>query len=379
MRFVMFYHSLLSDWNHGNAHFLRGTVTELQRRGHDVVVYEPRDGWSLQNLLADQGQGGLTAFERAYPTLSNTARFHDEGLDLDAALADADVVLAHEWNEPALVNAIAKHHARRGHYALLFHDTHHRVVSDEASFARFDLGGYDAILAFGQSLVDLYRRRGWGHRLFVWHEAADTTVFYPRAHPPRAHGDLVWVGNWGDDERAAELEEFLIGPVRRLGLRACVYGVRYPEHALRALASAGITYGGWLANADVPEVFAGYTCTVHVPRRQYTRELPGIPTIRPFEALACGIPLVSAPWPDDENLFVAGRDYLVARDGDEMTRHLAALCRDPERAHALAAAGLRRIGAAHTCRHRVDQLLDILAQLPLRAAGTVTARQELNP
>jgi spore maturation protein CgeB len=40
----MFYHSLLSDWNHGNAHFLRGTVRELIRRGHEVVVYEPKDG-----------------------------------------------------------------------------------------------------------------------------------------------------------------------------------------------------------------------------------------------------------------------------------------------------------------------------------------------
>ena len=43
MRFVLFYHSLLSDWNHGNAHFLRGIAGELQHRGHEVVVYEPRD------------------------------------------------------------------------------------------------------------------------------------------------------------------------------------------------------------------------------------------------------------------------------------------------------------------------------------------------
>ena len=46
MRVVMFYHSLVSDWNHGNAHFLRGVVAELQSRGHDVRVLEPEDGWS---------------------------------------------------------------------------------------------------------------------------------------------------------------------------------------------------------------------------------------------------------------------------------------------------------------------------------------------
>jgi spore maturation protein CgeB len=375
MRFVMFYHSLLSDWNHGNAHFLRGIVGELQRRGHDVVVYEPKDGWSLTNLLGDQGPSALGAFTRAYPRLES--RFYDQTLDLDVATAGADVVLVHEWNDPALVNAVAQHRGRRGHYRLLFHDTHHRVVSDSDAFARFDLGGYDAVLAFGQSLVDLYRSRGWGKQIFVWHEAADVTHFYPRTPPFQLHGDLVWIGNWGEGERARELEEFLIGPVRRLGLRARVYGVRYPEAARAALASAGIEYGGWLPNPDVPQVFAAYRCTIHVPRGQYTRDLPGIPTIRPFEALACGIPLVSAPWTDSENLFVAGRDYLLARDGDEMAAHLAALCRQPARARALAAAGLQRIGAAHTCGHRVDQLMEVLAQLGTAPPAT-TAQGEMS-
>jgi spore maturation protein CgeB len=49
----MFYHSLLSDWNHGNAHFLRGVVTELLSRGHQVAVYEPRDAWSVRKLIAE--------------------------------------------------------------------------------------------------------------------------------------------------------------------------------------------------------------------------------------------------------------------------------------------------------------------------------------
>ena len=46
----MFYHSLLSDWNHGNAHFLRGVARELQARGHRVEIYEPFNGWSLANI-----------------------------------------------------------------------------------------------------------------------------------------------------------------------------------------------------------------------------------------------------------------------------------------------------------------------------------------
>jgi spore maturation protein CgeB len=55
MRVVMFYHSIVSDWNHGNAHFLRGVATELLARGHEVAVYEPKDGWSVTNLLREKG------------------------------------------------------------------------------------------------------------------------------------------------------------------------------------------------------------------------------------------------------------------------------------------------------------------------------------
>ncbi len=65
--------------------------------------------------------------------------------------------------------------------------------------------------------------------------------------------DLVWIGNWGDDERAAELSEFLFTPVEALKLDAALYGVRYPEEARQTLARAGFDYGGWLPNFRVPE------------------------------------------------------------------------------------------------------------------------------
>jgi spore maturation protein CgeB len=168
----------------------------------------------------------------------------------------------------------------------------------------------------------------------------------------------VWVGNWGDEERTAELHEFLLGPVKALGLKARVHGVRYPDHAKASLADAGIAYAGWLPNFAAPDAFAGFGVTVHVPRRPYVRALPGIPTIRPFEALACGIPLVCSPWDDAEGLFTPGEDYLVAKDGAEMQRHLRALLNEPEFTRRLAARGHRTILSRHSCAHRVDELME---------------------
>ena len=70
MRFLFYTHSLVSDWNHGNAHFLRGVMRDLLARGHDAVALEPADAWSRQNLLADAGPAAVEAFHRDFPLLT---------------------------------------------------------------------------------------------------------------------------------------------------------------------------------------------------------------------------------------------------------------------------------------------------------------------
>ena len=116
-------------------------------------------------------------------------------------------------------------------------------------------------------------------------------------------------------------------------------------------------------------MFARHLATVHVPRRWYVETLPGIPTIRVFEALACGIPLVCAPWDDAEGLFRPGRDYLLASDGAEMSSRLKMLRADTELRQALVRNGLETIRARHTCAHRAEELVAILTRLRAPAAA----------
>ena len=351
----MFYQSLISDWNHGNAHFLRGVASELMARGHEVVVYEPKDSWSVENLVAEHGEEAITEFELAYPHL-NSVRYRPDELDLDLALDGHDLVIVHEWNDPELITRIGQQ--RRGmDFCLFFHDTHHRLACSEQGLP-FELTDYDGVLAYGQVIADRYLIRGWTSAAWVWHEAADTRVFHPLPHIERTE-ELVCVGNWGDNERSAEMREFLLQPVKNLRLEATIYGVRYPEAAVREMRAAKISYRGWLPNFRVPEVFARHRVTLHIPRRPYVETLPGIPTIRPFEALACGIPLICSPWDDRERLFTPGKDFLIARNGQEMQHMLAEVLHNQSLADELALHGLTTILEKHTCAHRVDQLLSI--------------------
>lgn len=360
MKFVFFYHSVVSDWNHGNAHFLRGVASELIARGHRVDIYEPAGGWSLKNLLAEQGKAPIEEFSRTYPELT-THFYGPDTLELDRVLNGADVVIVHEWNDADLVRRVGEAASKRSCRAF-FHDTHHRSVTDPAAMRALDLRHYDGVLAFGKTIADVYLEHRWAKLAWVWHEAADIRRFHPLSTHER-DGDLVWIGNWGDDERTAELHEFLLDPVKDLELRAKVYGVRYPAQARAALRDASIEFGGWVPNYRAPEIFARYGLTVHVPRRAYASTLLGVPTIRMFEALACGIPLISAPWHDSEKLFRPGADYLVARDGREMRDAMRAVLSNKELANSLVEHGLETIRNRHTCAHRVDELFEILAGL----------------
>ncbi|MEO3435194.1 glycosyltransferase [Inquilinus sp. CAU 1745] len=360
MRFAYFTHSLVSCWNHGNAHFIRGVLRQLLRKGHTVEAFEPEHGWSRANMRAETSADGEAEFRRFFPDLRSIS--YGDDFDVEAALDRADVVIVHEWTEPRLIAEIGRARRQGGRFWLLFHDTHHRAVSDPQAIGNLNLEDYDGILAFGETLAEVYRDHGWGDRVFVWHEAADITLFKPIADG-RAKAGLVWIGNWGDGERSSEIETFLLNPAAAVGVRLDVHGVRYPDHALKALADRGGRPRGWLPNVRAPETFADHLATIHVPRRFYAETLPGIPTIRMFEALACGIPLVSAPWQDSEGLFRPGVDYLVARSGGEMELHLADLISDPDLRREVSANGLETILARHTCGHRAAELVDIVHTL----------------
>jgi spore maturation protein CgeB len=365
VRIVLFCHSLLSDWNHGNAHFLRGLVSEFGARGHSVTGFESVDAWSAVNLIADRGRLPVVQLRRLYPHL-HVVRYKPEDLDLDQATEHADVVMVHEWNEPSLVRALGQRRKRGAPWVLLFHDTHHRAMTEGETMGALDLSGYDGVLAFGEALRERYLAAGWSRRVFTFHEAADTRVFGPRSETT-AEDALVWVGNFGVDERTQELDEFLLGPAKALGLSGSVYGVRYPAGAQEAVSAAGLRYRGFAPNFRVPEIFARHRMTVHVPRRPYVSKLPGIPTIRVFEALACGIPLVSAPWSDCEGLFREG-DFLWAHNGAEMKAALSALLGDPDLRAQVAAQGRATVLQRHTCAHRADQLLSIAIALGVKAS-----------
>ena len=283
IRFRYFAHSWISDWNHGNAHFLRGLVRELQSLGHEVRCYEQYGSWSLTNLVENEGDRAQQAIEQFRGEFADLdVRLYQGDSDLADALRlelkGADIVIVHEWNEPVVVNTILSLKRELGFLTLL-HDTHHRAHTNPGELLRFQLQLFDGVLAFGEAIQRIYLEGFGVERAWTFHEAADVGHFAPRQEEHTF--DLLWIGNWGDEERTRELSEFLIEPAAGIrDLKAVVYGVRYPDEAKVALAAAGIEYRGYLPNLMAPAAYAKSALSLHIPRRLYANGLAGIPTIR---------------------------------------------------------------------------------------------------
>ena len=365
LNFRIFAHSWTSDWNHGNAHFLRGLAQELLNQGHEVVCYEEADSWSRTNLREEGRtveERAVQQFRQSFPHLDVRAYAPGASFAEYAAeeLRGADIVLIHEWNRPEVVNTLLELKKKLG-YRALFHDTHHRAYTSPKEILQLNLEEFDGVLAFGNAIRRIYMSGFGVKKAWTFHEAADTAHF----HPCRGckDTDVVWVGNWGDEERTRELEEFLLLPLAGLRARTAVYGVRYPKMAQARLQSVGIQYRGYLPNLEAPRAYDRSLLTVHVPRRFYANGLSGIPTIRVFEALACGIPLVCAPWSDTDGLFTAGEDYLCVPDGRAMEAEIKRLLTDHSAREQLASHGRKTIQEKHSCAHRAQQLLEICEEL----------------
>jgi len=361
-----FAHSWVSDWNHGNAHFLRGLARELQAMGHAVRCYEALGSWSLTNLLRNEGERAIAAideFRRGYPELD--VRFYDLNGTLPQVMAEelknADVVIFHEWNDPKVVASVLATRQRLG-FRVLFHDTHHRAYTDPGALLRMQLHLFDGVLAYGEAIRKIYSERFGIEKTWTLHEAADLKSFHPLQRNKLS--DVLWIGNWGDEERTQELYEFLVEPARALSdFRFVAYGVRYPDSAREALRSTGIDFRGYLPNLQTPAAYAESALALHIPRRQYANGLSGIPTIRMFEAMACGTALVCSPWSDLEGLFREGEDYVAVPDGETMKRELRQLLRDPSRQRQIGQSALQTIQSRHTCAHRAEQLTAICHEL----------------
>lgn len=344
MKIVFLGLSITSSWGNGHATTYRGLARELARRGHDVLFLERDVPWYAGNRDLPHPPYGRTALYCSLEELRD--RFTMEVREADLAVVGSYVpegVAVGQW-----VTGTA-----RGVAAFYDIDTPVTLAKlergDTEYLSRELIPRYGLYLSFtGGPILRHIERRYGAPRARVLYCSVDPEMYYPEHCQKR--WDLGYLGTYSAD-RQGSLDCLLLEPARRWPeARFVVAGPLYP---------AGLAWPDnverveHLAPAGHRAFYNAQRLTLNVTRSDM-RRAGYSPSVRLFEAAACGTPILSDSWPGLDTLFTPGRDILVAHSPEESLEIL----RDFP-AEELAAVGARaraRVLAAHTAAHRAAQL-----------------------
>jgi spore maturation protein CgeB len=350
--------SITSSWGNGHATTYRALARQLAARGHAVTFLERDAPWYAQNRDLPSPSFAAT---HVYRSLAELRRRHG-GL-----IRSADLVVVGSYVPDGV--AIGEWVTGTATGITAFYD-----IDTPVTLAALRNGGssyiskrliprYDLYLSFtgGPTLQRLEREFGarMARPLYC---SVDVEGYFPE--PREADWDLGYLGTYSDD-RQPTLTELMLTPARSLaGCRFVVAGAQYPP-ALR-----------WPANVrrimHLPPhqhraFYNAQRYTLNITRQDMIRA-GWSPSVRLFEAAACGTPIISDYWDGLEEFFEPGREILVARGARDVSAYLHDLT-DADRV-AIGARARARVLARHTAQHRVEDLESYAAD----AAGTSLAR-----
>jgi spore maturation protein CgeB len=352
---VIFGLSITSAWGNGHATTYRALARALCERGHRVRFFERDQPWYAANRdLSDPPY----AETHLYSSLEDLEAPFGGGIRADLVIIGSYVPEGVRLAEWALERAA-------GLTAFYDIDTPVTLASLERGACSYltpdSIPRFDLYLSFaGGPALERLRVRYGARRVRPLYCSVDPHHYHPTGAAHRY--DLGFVGTYSADRQPA-LEHLLVEPARRHPAgRFSVAGSQYPS-ALE-----------WPANVERVEhlpphahrdFYNGQRFTLNVTRADMVANGYS-PSVRLFEAAACGVPIITDEWPGLREFFAPGAEILVARSADDVLHYLRDIGEKQRRS--IADQARERVLAAHTARHRAIEL-----EQCVRAAG---AREE---
>jgi spore maturation protein CgeB len=353
MKVVFLGLSITSSWGNGHATNYRALVRELSARGHEVLFLERNVPWYAAQRDLPQPPWGRTEL---YGSLEDLELYGD-------AVAEADLTVIGSYVPEGV--AVAEWALEHAGGAVAFYDIDTPVTlgklrrSDEEYLSPELVGRFDLYLSFtGGPTLQVLEDEFGARRALAFYCLVDPDAYRPRPQVPR--WDLGYLGTYSDD-RQPILEELLVEPARRAPeAQFAVAGPQYPEGVEWPDNVERIEH---VAPADHPAFYASQRFTLNVTRAEM-RAAGWSPSVRLFEAAACGVPVISDRWDGLEAIFTPGEEILVADSADDVARYLAECGED--RRLALAERARARVLAEHTAARRCEQLEEEVAGVTVR-------------
>jgi len=354
--------SITSSWGNSHATTYRGLVRELAKRGHRVTFLE-RDAPSF----ADHRDLPAPPYCHTvlYESVTELRTQHS------ALVESADVVIVGSYVPDGA--AVGQWVTELAGGITAFYD-----IDTPITLARLVRGGtwyitpelierYDLYLSVtgGPTLARLEREFGSPCALPLYC-SVDPVSYRPEIMLPS--WDLGYMGPYSDD-RQPTVERLLLEPARRWpGGRFTVVGPQYPASVRWP---ANVDHTEHLSSAEHRAFYTAQRFTLDVTRPEMIAAGHS-PSARLLEAAACAIPIISDSWPGLDELFVPGKEILLARSPADVL-HLLRELPEAERQR-IGMRARRRVIREHTAAHRAEELESYLRSAVAR--GTVHWRDQ---
>jgi spore maturation protein CgeB len=355
---VIFGLSITSSWGNGHATTFRALVRALSARGHNVCFLERDMPWYAAHRDMPNPPYGLTQLYNSFAELKR--RFSRKVMNADLCIVGSyvpDGVAIGEW-------VIRTCRGVKAFYDIDTPVTLAKLASGEAEYLNTRLvRRYDLYLSFtGGPVLRKIERELESPMARALYCSVDPKVYFPEQVEPK--WDLGYMGTYSMD-RQPSLSELLIEPARRLRkLRSVVVGPMYPIEL------------SWPANVERIEHLAPGAHRRFYNSQRFTLNLTRAdmraagysPSVRIFEAAACGTPIISDYWPGLETFFELDKEILIGSSAEQVLQYLKEIG-DEER-RAIGERARVRVLASHTSEKRAIELEGYVAEVMQTATAT---------
>lgn len=350
--FVFLGLSITSSWGNGHAVTYRALLSALHRRGHRVTFLERDVPWYAANRDLPRPPYASVhlygSLEELRDTWTDTIR-HADCVVVGSYVPDG--VAVGDW-------VLERARGIRAFYDIDTPVTLERLAADRPTYiARRQVPRYDLLLSFtGGPTLDRLQQDFGARMARPLHCSVDPDLYRPVEGVPEAW-DLGYLGTWSAD-RQPGLARLLLEPAERLpDRRFVVAGPQYPEEIRWPGNVQRIEH---LPPASHPRFYAAQRYTLNLTRAAMAA-VGWSPSIRLFEAAACGTPIISDSWEGIGAFLEPGREILLVADAVEVAAALEVVPEEERRA--LGAAARARVLLEHTPDHRAEDLLRYVASL----------------
>lgn len=336
--------SISSSWGNGHATTYRSLLRAMSSRGHEITFYERDVPWyKTHRDLSDPSFCRLELYE----SLAELRKTHA------SAIRGADVVIVGSFVPDGV--DVLRWVLDTAEGWVAFYD-----IDTPVTLSKISKRDYEYIHPDLMPAIELYLSFTGGKTLDRLEEdfgvqsarplfcSVDPDEYYPDGG--EISYDLGYMGTYSDD-RQPRLEKCLVDAARKWPEgRFIVAGPGYPDDLGWP---ANISRVHHLAPADHRRFYNSQRFTLNITREEMVR-VGYAPSVRLFEAAACGTPIVSDYWEGLETLFEPGSEVLLSSGGDDTLRHLREISEEDRRE--IGSRARHRVLSAHTAAHRAREL-----------------------